>query len=87
MTQTEGGPIASPCKLVCVVDPVSRLCIGCGRSVGEITRWTSYTDAERAAIMADLDARLARMTSRAFRAPRARRRYRERDEAPPDASA
>jgi predicted Fe-S protein YdhL (DUF1289 family) len=50
--------IKSPCTRVCVVHPASQLCIGCGRSVGEIARWTALTDAERDRIMAQLPARV-----------------------------
>jgi predicted Fe-S protein YdhL (DUF1289 family) len=50
--------IKSPCTRVCVVHPATRLCIGCGRSIGEIARWIELTDAERDRIMAQLPARL-----------------------------
>jgi predicted Fe-S protein YdhL (DUF1289 family) len=53
-------PIASPCIKVCVIDPRSKLCTGCGRTLAEIARWGSMTDAERAHIMAELPARMAR---------------------------
>lgn len=49
----------SPCIHVCTVDAASRLCIGCGRSVDEITRWVDMTPAERRAIMDGLPDRLA----------------------------
>ncbi len=51
--------IISPCIKVCVVDPVSGLCIGCGRSLAEIGGWLDFSDAERRALMAVLPARLA----------------------------
>jgi predicted Fe-S protein YdhL (DUF1289 family) len=53
------SPIASPCTKVCTIDPASRLCHGCGRSLEEIARWASLTDGERERIMAELPARLA----------------------------
>jgi predicted Fe-S protein YdhL (DUF1289 family) len=43
---------------------VSRLCLGCGRTLGEIASWTTYSDAERARVMAELPGRMA-----ALRAP------------------
>jgi len=46
--------IKSPCNKVCVVDPVSARCIGCGRTLAEIAGWTTFTPAERRRIMADL---------------------------------
>jgi predicted Fe-S protein YdhL (DUF1289 family) len=57
--------IASPCNKICTVDPASRLCLGCGRSLVEIERWTAYSDAERARVMAELPQRLERMRNRA----------------------
>jgi uncharacterized protein len=50
--------IESPCVSVCEYDAVSNLCFGCGRTLAEIEAWTRYTSAERAAIMAELPARL-----------------------------
>lgn len=37
---------------------MTSLCVGCGRTLKEIGGWLRYTDAERAAIMAALPARL-----------------------------
>jgi predicted Fe-S protein YdhL (DUF1289 family) len=51
--------ISSPCIKACLLDPVSKLCEGCGRSVAEIARWGSMGEAERLAIMARLRERLA----------------------------
>ncbi len=50
--------IVSPCEKICVLDPAAGLCAGCGRSLAEIERWASLTDAERAQIMAELPARV-----------------------------
>ena len=55
--------VETPCNKVCTVDPASSLCIGCGRSLAEIAGWLGFTDAERARIMAELPARLARLNS------------------------
>ncbi len=49
----------SPCIQVCTIDPASRLCVGCGRTIDEISRWVDMTPAERRAIMDGLSARLA----------------------------
>jgi hypothetical protein len=51
--------IETPCTKVCRVDPVSGLCIGCGRTLNEIAQWAALSAAERAAIMATLPRRLA----------------------------
>ena len=53
----------SPCEKICVVDPASGLCRGCGRSLAEIERWTRYSDTERAQVMAQLPERLKAMQS------------------------
>jgi predicted Fe-S protein YdhL (DUF1289 family) len=52
--------ISTPCIKVCTIDPVSRLCAGCGRSLQEIGEWTRLTEQERRAIMARLPERLTR---------------------------
>lgn len=57
--------IETPCTKVCTVHPVSRLCLGCGRTLGEIARWIDYTDRERAEIMSKLPARLTALATRA----------------------
>jgi predicted Fe-S protein YdhL (DUF1289 family) len=49
----------SPCVHICTVDPATRLCVGCGRSIDEISRWVAMTPQERRAIMDILPARLA----------------------------
>ncbi|WP_334145827.1 DUF1289 domain-containing protein [Hyphomicrobium sp.] len=54
----------SPCIKICVIDPADGLCEGCRRSRHEIARWTSYTDAERRRIMAELATRAPRARSR-----------------------
>jgi hypothetical protein len=51
--------IETPCTKICVVDPRSGLCVGCGRSLDEIGQWTVLTDDERRRIMAQLPRRLA----------------------------
>ncbi len=51
--------IESPCNKVCTVDPISALCIGCGRSMAEIAGWIGFGADDRARIMAELPGRLA----------------------------
>jgi uncharacterized protein len=67
--------ISTPCVRVCVIDPHSALCVGCGRTVAEIAGWTAMSEAERQAVMAGLGPRMAQARSRAARggAVRARR--------------
>jgi len=51
--------IESPCLKLCDIDRPSGLCRGCGRTLAEIARWSSFTPLERRDIMAALAARLA----------------------------
>lgn len=51
--------ISSPCIKVCVIDPASRLCQGCGRTLQEIAQWSQLSEAERLAVMATLGERLS----------------------------
>ena len=60
----------TPCIKTCVVDPLSGLCIGCGRTVAEISAWPGLTDDARLAIMSELAGRLAQARSRQARAGR-----------------
>jgi len=52
-------PIKTPCVKVCFVDPKAGLCVGCFRTMEELGKWTRYSDAERAQIMAALPERQA----------------------------
>ena len=58
MTLNMTPQIQSPCKLICELDLEKSLCKGCGRSREEIAKWTRYSDAQRAFIMTELEARL-----------------------------
>lgn len=49
----------TPCVAVCMIDPRTRLCFGCGRTLPEIARWHAMESAERLAVMALLPARMA----------------------------
>jgi uncharacterized protein len=59
--------ISTPCVKVCVIDPHSALCVGCGRTVAEIAAWTAMSEAERGAVMAGLGRRMALARSRGSR--------------------
>ena len=52
-------PIDTPCVKICTLDARAGLCLGCGRTVDEITRWSSLNASERARVMTELPARLA----------------------------
>jgi hypothetical protein len=60
-------PPLSPCVKICVVDPVSGLCIGCGRSIAEIAIWGELDPGEQRAIVAGLEQRLKAARSRGAR--------------------
>jgi len=49
--------VSTPCIRICVIDPVSKLCEGCGRTLAEIAQWSRLGEAERQAIMAELPKR------------------------------
>ncbi len=63
--------ISSPCVKLCVVDPVSALCVGCGRTLDEIAAWGAMSEAERIAVTTTLEGRLVAMRSRKARGRRA----------------
>ena len=44
--------IQSPCVRRCTLDPETDICVGCGRSVGEITHWTRMSKERRQRVLA-----------------------------------
>ena len=53
--------IESPCVDICVIDTETSWCLGCGRTIGEISGWGERDAAARAAVMEQLPARMARL--------------------------
>lgn len=51
---------STPCIRVCLLDPVTGLCEGCGRTGREIADWYRLAEEERQRIMAGLEARMRR---------------------------
>jgi uncharacterized protein len=49
----------SPCLGICIMDPRTRQCRGCLRTVEEIARWYEATLAEKRAMLAVLETRRA----------------------------
>ena len=49
--------VDSPCVKLCTVHPVERICIGCLRTIDEITAWSKMAPETRTRIMAELPAR------------------------------
>jgi uncharacterized protein len=61
--------IESPCTNVCTLDARSGLCLGCSRTIEEISRWPSMSDAERARVISELaDRPAARGNAKSARA-------------------
>ena len=56
--------VESPCVKLCVVHPEARLCVGCLRTIEEITAWSRMSPADRARVMADLPSRAPRIAQR-----------------------
>ncbi len=51
---------STPCVRVCILDPETGLCEGCGRTTQEIARWFRFSEEERLRIMAELPERMRR---------------------------
>jgi uncharacterized protein len=59
MTETPGaepGPV-SPCLGICLMDPKTRMCRFCLRTIDEIAGWSGACPAEKRAILERLAAR------------------------------
>ncbi len=56
--------IESPCIKLCTVHPVERICLGCYRSIDEITHWSKLPADTRRQIMADLPGRAPALQQR-----------------------
>lgn len=56
--------VQSPCVKLCTIHPAERLCVGCLRTIDEISAWSRLTPAERSAIMAELPTRAPRLQKR-----------------------
>jgi uncharacterized protein len=56
--------IETPCVKICVVDPETQFCIGCGRTRGEIAGWLGMGAVARHTIMLELPERVATLTLR-----------------------
>mgnify|MGYP006110401051 CR=1 FL=1 len=49
--------IDSPCNDVCTTDPESGLCIGCGRTLKEISNWLFFTEDQKKRVLKALKSR------------------------------
>jgi uncharacterized protein len=59
--------IETPCIKICVVEPETGFCIGCGRTRGEIATWLSMSVVERHTVMLALPERNSTLTMRKTR--------------------
>lgn len=59
--------IETPCVKICVVEPETGFCIGCGRTRGEIAAWLAMGASERRSVMNGLPERVATLTQRKSR--------------------
>ncbi|MGA7308830.1 MAG: DUF1289 domain-containing protein [Pseudolabrys sp.] len=50
--------IETPCIKICTLDARMGLCLGCGRTVDEITRWATMSATERTQLIRELPSRL-----------------------------
>ena len=53
--------VASPCKNICVMHEPSGHCIGCGRTLDEISLWSVLDDDDKRAVWALLPERMERL--------------------------
>jgi predicted Fe-S protein YdhL (DUF1289 family) len=56
--------IASPCNKICVMDAKQRYCLGCSRTLAEISAWPSMTRKAQRALLAQLKERRAASTTK-----------------------
>jgi uncharacterized protein len=59
--------IETPCVKICVMEPETGFCIGCGRTRMEIGGWLGMQPQERRVIMNALPERVSTMTQRKTR--------------------
>jgi predicted Fe-S protein YdhL (DUF1289 family) len=60
-----GEAIETPCVRICQIDAAQGICEGCGRTLAEIGGWLSMTPEHRRRVIAELPARLARLSGTA----------------------
>ncbi len=53
-----------PCKKICVIHPDAKICIGCLRTLPEISSWSQLSTKERKEITDQLDARAPKLKSK-----------------------
>ena len=54
--------IETPCVKICVIDPETQFCIGCGRTREEIASWIGMGPTARHSIVLELPQRVGNLT-------------------------
>ena len=67
MVYKNTSDIKSPCVNICKVDSETRLCIGCYRSIDEISVWKSLSEYEIENIISELESRKNEYTTKTIR--------------------
>lgn len=49
--------VPSPCVMACVVDSGHGFCLGCWRTLSEISAWHRYSRAEKLGVLAQINSR------------------------------
>lgn len=62
----------SPCVQICVMHPTEKLCMGCGRTGEEISRWAAFTPEQRRELLAALPDRMTQLARAGGRTGRRR---------------
>ncbi|MDP1671773.1 MAG: DUF1289 domain-containing protein [Burkholderiales bacterium] len=59
MTTPDHPPqeVESPCVRICMIDPGHDFCVGCWRTLQEISDWHRYTPSQKLALLARLEDR------------------------------
>lgn len=56
--------VDSPCVKLCTIHPAARICVGCHRTIDEISAWSRLSPDARRAIMAELPGRAPQLAQR-----------------------
>ncbi len=48
--------VESPCRKLCALDPATRVCAGCLRTLDEIARWSRMSDEEKHGVLRRIEA-------------------------------
>jgi len=51
--------VVSPCAGVCILHTETKLCLGCYRTIAEISHWQAMSAAEQHGVMAEIAVRRA----------------------------